>query len=102
MEKMDETKHILDILIKVNDAIDKKDYIAIKQLSNKFIHHASIHQDADVISTAVLIYALSKMIERENFRKEKNWNEFYKNFRKKRCFKTSLLSCNDNASKNLF
>ena len=77
---MDERLHILHILEKVEKAINEKNYVKIKHLSNRFIHHASIHQDADVISSAVIIYALSKMIEREDYKREKNWSRFYSKF----------------------
>ncbi len=79
---MEERTHILNILIKVREALNKKDYIKIKGLSNKVIHHASIHQDPDVISIAVIIYSLSKLIERESYKTEKNWPKFYNDFRK--------------------
>jgi len=68
---MQETTHILNILIKVREALGKRDDIQIKSLSNKVIHHASIHQDPDVISIATIIYALGKLIEREDYKKEK-------------------------------
>lgn len=77
---MEEKNHILDILRQVSDAVQKKDYIKIKQLSNKFVHHSSIHQDADVISVAVIIYSLSKMLEREDYKNEKNWKQFYNDY----------------------
>jgi len=79
---MKEEKHILNILIKTKSALDKKDYLKVKNLSDHVIHHASIHQDGDVISIAVIIYALSKLIERENYKTEKNWPEFYSKFKK--------------------
>ncbi len=62
------------------DALQRKDYIKIKNLSNQFVHHSSVHQDADVISVAVIIYSLSKMIEREDYKKEKNWKQFYNDY----------------------
>jgi len=77
---MQETSHILKILLDVKDALHKKDYIIIKNLSNKIIHQASAGQDPDIISLAVIIYSLSKIIEREDYKKEKNWNTFYKKF----------------------
>ena len=82
MIKIEEREHILDILIKVREALGEKDYIRIKGLSNRVIHHASIHQDPDVISITVIIYALSKLIEREVYKTEKNWSGFYNNYRK--------------------
>ena len=77
---MEERQHILNILIKVQRALEKKDYIEIRSLSNQVIHHSSIHQDPDIISIAVIIYALSKLIERDELKKEKNWPKFYDNF----------------------
>ncbi len=80
MIKIEEEQHILNILVKSKEALEKRDYIRIKNLSNNVIHHASIHQDPNVVSVAVIIYALSKLIERESYKKEKNWLKFYKNY----------------------
>lgn len=77
---MEERSHILNILTQVKVALEKRDYIKIKHLSNKFVHHSSIHQDADVISVAIIIYALSNLIEREDNKNEKNWDQFYKDY----------------------
>jgi len=79
-ERIHESAHILKILLKVREALHKKDYVKIKSLSNKFVHHASVHQDPDVVSVAVIIYALSKLIEREDYKNEKNWVSFYKDY----------------------
>lgn len=72
--------NILKILIKVHDAMENRDYVRIKSLSNKIIEHASAHQNPDLISVAVIIYSLSKMIERESYKNEKNWDKFYGSF----------------------
>ncbi|HLC64581.1 MAG TPA: hypothetical protein VJI46_00485 [Candidatus Nanoarchaeia archaeon] len=37
---------------------------ALKELSNHTIHNASIYQDEDSVSIAILIYAISKILER--------------------------------------
>jgi len=79
---MEEIKHILKVLKNVKLSLEKKDYVRIKSLSNEIIHQASIEQDPDVISLAVIIYALSKLIERESYREERNWENFYKNYLK--------------------
>ena len=42
---------------------DESDAAEIRLLSNRVIHNASIFQDEDSISIAVLTYALSKIIE---------------------------------------
>ncbi len=77
---MEERNHILKTLKNVEKALEKKNYIKIKHLSNYIVHNASIHQDPDIISVAVIIYSLSKLIERENYHQEKNWDVFYKNY----------------------
>jgi len=77
---MEEKEHVLEVLENVKKALRKKDYIEIKNLSDKVIHISSIHQDSNVISVAVIIYALSKLIERKNYQTEKNWNDFYVNY----------------------
>ena len=78
-----EKGHILKVLEQIKLALESKDYIKIKHLSNKIIHHSSIHQDPDIISVAVIIYSLSKLLERKDYRKEKNWPTFYSNFLKR-------------------
>jgi len=72
-----EKKHILKILENAKSSLEKKDYVTIKNLSNKAVHHSSINQDPDVIAVTVIIYSLSKLIERESYKTEKNWEKFY-------------------------
>jgi len=77
---MQEKNHILKILKKTQESLQKKDYIRIKSLSDKIIHQASTEQDPDIISLAIIIYSLSKLIERESYKTEKNWNKFYSDY----------------------
>jgi len=77
---MKERGHILNTLKEVKQALNRKNNVKIKQLSNHIVHHSSIHQDPDIISLAVIIYALSKLIERKDYRKQKNWTNFYRNY----------------------
>lgn len=77
---MEERGHILKVLKQVKTALEKKDYVKIKNLSNNLIHQSSINQDPNLISLAVIIYSLSKLIERESYKTEKNWDSFYKNY----------------------
>ena len=44
---------------------EEKDIMDMKELSNHTIHNASIFQDEDSVSVAILIYSLSKIIERK-------------------------------------
>lgn len=46
-------------------AIKEKDNNKLKELSNHIIHDASVFQDESSLSIAVIIYSLSKIIERK-------------------------------------
>ncbi len=66
---MDEVvkKDILQVLSDVSGILhvgEEKDVAELRELSNHTIHNASIFQDEDSISIAILIYSLSKVIER--------------------------------------
>jgi len=79
---MEEKEHILDVLKKVKIAFKNEDYVEIKNLSDNVIHGCSISQDPDCISVAVVIYSLSKLIERESYKTEKQWPKFFKEYLK--------------------
>jgi len=55
---------IKDVLAQVLKSLRSDDPTAMLELSNHTIHDASIFQDEDSISFAVLVYALSKTIQR--------------------------------------
>lgn len=52
-------------LVEILKVKEKSDIAEIKELSNHVIHNASVFQDEDSISVAILIYSLSKIIERK-------------------------------------
>jgi len=61
-------KDILAVLTELTEILKVKeegDIVHIKELSNEVIHNASVFQDGDSISIAVLIYSLSKIMERK-------------------------------------
>ena len=61
-------KDILTIISKTIEILkvkEEKDIVELKELSNHTVHNASIFQDEDSISIAILIYSLSKIIERK-------------------------------------
>jgi len=89
-----EKAHILKILKRVKKALQTNNYVKIKHLSNRIIHNASINQDPDVVSIAVIIYSLSKLIVRENYHDEKNWKNFYNDYLKNINDMISLLEEN--------
>ena len=55
---------VLDVIKKVIEALKREDYSALVELSNHTIHDASIFQEDDPLTLAVLLYALSKVINR--------------------------------------
>lgn len=61
-------KDILAVLTKLVEILkvkEESDVTEIKELSNHVIHNASVFQDEDSVSVAILIYSLSKIIERK-------------------------------------
>jgi hypothetical protein len=75
---MQEKENILRILEETKKALKNNDSFKLKELSNQTVHTASISQDSDNITIAVLVYSLSKIIERKEYQSMKNWDEFYK------------------------
>ncbi len=56
---------VLTDLAEILKVKEEADIVQIKGLSNHVIHNASVFQDEDSISVAILIYSLSKIIERK-------------------------------------
>ena len=56
---------VLTELIEILKLKEEADISKIKELSNHVVHNASVFQDEDSISVAILIYSLSKIIERK-------------------------------------
>ena len=79
---MEEREHILEVLKETKKALKNQNYIKIKYLSNEVVHNSSIHQDPDIISLAVILYSLSKLIEREHYKEYANWQNFYRDYLK--------------------
>jgi hypothetical protein len=79
---MEEKEHVLNVLKRVRTALKTSDYVEIKNLSDNVIHGCSIDQDLDCIAVAVVIYSLSKLIERESYKTEKQWPKFFKEYLK--------------------
>ena len=75
---MQEKENILKILQQTKEAIDKGDSAKIRNLSNQTINTASLTQDPDNIAVAVIVYSLSKIIERQDYKNLPGWNNFHK------------------------
>lgn len=77
---MQEKENVIDILEKAKKAIKADDAITIKDISNHTLHTSAIYQDPDNINIAVLLYALSKIIERTHYRDLPGWSKFEKTY----------------------
>lgn len=73
---MEEEEHIISILESTKQALQSGDAIKLKELSNQTIHSASIKQDTGSITLAVMVYTISKILERKDSLKIKNWDAF--------------------------
>ncbi|MCL6500680.1 MAG: hypothetical protein K6T16_01450 [Candidatus Pacearchaeota archaeon] len=77
LEKEDERRNILDILKNTRKALKTDDVLLLREMSNKTIHSASMYKDPDSIAIAVTVYALSKVIERKDYREREGWLPFF-------------------------
>ena len=92
---MEEREHLAELLKEVLDSLKREDYSQLRDLSNQLVHDSSINQDPDIISVAVIIYSLSKIIERENYQSDKGWPDFYKSYVKGITHSIKQLEKND-------
>lgn len=76
----EEKENFLDIFINVKQAIRDENVVLLRELSDRTIHTASTVQDTDSILLAVIIYSLSKIIERKQYRDMKGWDKFFSIF----------------------
>ncbi|MEN7982052.1 MAG: hypothetical protein ABFQ65_01235 [Nanoarchaeota archaeon] len=75
---MENGDNILRILEETKLALENKDVVKLKELSNQTIHTASVKQDSINIAIAVVVYSLSKILERVNYKKYSDWDKLYK------------------------
>jgi len=74
---MQERENLLRIFQETKKAFSEGNSAKLKSLSNQTNNTASLTQDPDNIAVAVIIYTLSKIIEREDYKKLPGWNKFY-------------------------
>jgi len=77
---MQEKDNVLRIFQETKEAISKGDSAKIKNLSNQTINTASLTHDPDNIAVAVIVYSLSKILEREDYKKLPGWDNFYRTY----------------------
>lgn len=75
---MEEVSHVIKVLQEAKEALKREDVLKLNELSNQTIHSASSSQDTGSITIAILVYTLSKLVERKYYLKIKNWNLFIK------------------------
>jgi hypothetical protein len=76
----EEIEHQISVLQKTKQALSNKNLFLLKELSNQTINTAAAHQDSASVTIAVIIYTLSKLVEREDYKKISSWDKFVKKF----------------------
>ena len=77
---MQEKENILSILEETKKSIQSKNTGYIRSLSDKTTNTASLTHDPDNIAIAVIVYSLSKLLEKEGYSKLTGWKNFYGKF----------------------
>lgn len=75
-------KDISEVLLKIIEILkgyDEADATEVSDISNNTIHNASIFQDEDSTSIAILVYSLSKIMHRKKF--EVDYRQFSEMFK---------------------
>ncbi len=105
---MDEIKRdIMNLLKEALECLEKERIERLKNVSDHVIHNASIYQDPHSIMTAVIIYALAKILEREKVRlHHPNWENFLKNVKRRirnaiECLKKNNMECFEREMKSI-
>lgn len=76
LTEKEEIEHITQVLTDTKKALLEKDSNKLRELSDNTIHAACRHQDSASITIAVVVYSLSKLVERHDYSKVKNWEKF--------------------------
>ena len=74
---MYERENILRIFRETKEAVLKGNVAEIRSLSDQTTNSAALTNDPDNITAAVIIYSLSKILEREDYRSLSGWHNFY-------------------------
>ncbi|MEA3329877.1 MAG: hypothetical protein U9Q06_03985 [Nanoarchaeota archaeon] len=75
---MKEQNYVVKLLERAKRATREEDAIALKEISDQTLHSTTIYHDEDNALVAVIIYALSKILERG----KKYYKENYKKYKK--------------------
>ncbi len=75
---MEEEENVLRILEGTKIAFEKEDVVSLKNLSNQLINTASEKQNSTIIILAVIVYSLSKIISRTDYKSYPDWDTLHK------------------------
>ncbi len=74
---MHEYSHVIKVLEEAEEAAKLGDIFKLRSLSDQTIHSAAIYQDTDNILVAVIIYSLSKLLERKSSYSDKDFKKYF-------------------------
>ena len=74
---MREHDHVIKVLEEAEEAAKLGDIFKLRSLSDQTIHSAAIYQDTDNILVAVIIYSLSKLLERKSNYSDKVFKKYF-------------------------
>lgn len=80
VEEKEEINHLMGVLHETQQALQESDSFKLHELSDQIIHSASIYQHTDVLTVAVVIYSLHKIVTRKDQINPRDWNAFVKKF----------------------
>ncbi len=69
-------RDILHVLQDSLKAIQEKDALKLREVSDHVIHDCTVSQESEVVSVAVIIYSLSKIFDKWQHRDDKKWKKF--------------------------
>ncbi len=80
--KSNEQISLVRLLKKINVLFKNENIKGLRKLSDTLIQNSSVMQDDYMISLAIVIYTLSKILEKQQFESSSGWNSFYKSILK--------------------
>ena len=92
---MQEHQHVIQVLQQAKIAAMEEDIVALKKLSDQTIHATTIHQDTDNVLVAIIVYSLSKLLERKHNFSNKDFDKYFKYYLKTLDFSKTCIRKDD-------
>ncbi len=70
----EEVEHQISVLYETINALSQKNSLTLMNLSNQTLHCSVNYQNQGSLDIAVILYTLSKIIERKDYEKIKRWD----------------------------